>query len=102
MTLAMYKEPEFTLPHPPIPLSVFLVVEEAICAAWKVLQLHPPPGFTLAVAIETEINAYLHEVLKDRIWNRDVVCSATIILSLERQLEFPFRNQRCGGPFCGA
>ena len=29
-------------------------------------------------------------------------CSATIILSLERQLEFPFRNQRCGGPFCGA
>ena len=31
-----------------------------------------------------------------------LMCSATIILSLERQLEFPFRNQRCGGPFCGA
>ena len=29
-------------------------------------------------------------------------CSATITLSLERQLEFPSRSQRRGGPFCGA
>jgi hypothetical protein len=32
-------------------------------------------------------------------------CSATTILSLERQLEFPFKNQRCAGGrwlFCGA
>ena len=29
-------------------------------------------------------------------------CSATTILSLERQLEFPSKYQRCGGPFCGA
>ena len=29
-------------------------------------------------------------------------CSATTIPSLERQLEFPSKNQRRGGPFCGA
>ena len=73
MTLAMYNEPEFALPHPPISLSVFLVLEEAVCAAWEVLRLHPPPRFSLATAIEADINAYLHETLKDNIWNRDVV-----------------------------
>ena len=54
MTLAMYEEPIFALPHPPISLSVFLVLEEAICAAWRVLRLHPPDGFCLASAIETD------------------------------------------------
>jgi hypothetical protein len=35
----------------------------------------------------------------------EIECSATTILSLERQLEFPFKNQRCAGGrwlFCGA
>jgi len=73
MTLAMYKEPEFSLPHPPISLSIFLVLEEAVCAAWELLRLHPPQGFFVATAIETDINAYLHETLKDKIWNRDIV-----------------------------
>jgi len=73
MTLAMYEEPVFALPHPPISLSVFLVVEEAICAAWQVLQRRPPTGFVLASAAEVQITAVLHQVLKDEIWNRDVV-----------------------------
>jgi hypothetical protein len=73
MALAMYKDSEFTLPHPPIPLAVFLVVEEAICAAWEVLRLHPPPGFSIATAGEVEVTTYLHEMLKDKIWNQGVV-----------------------------
>jgi hypothetical protein len=73
MALAMYEEPILALPHPPISLSVFLVLEEAICAAWQVLRLHPPDGFCLASAIETDVNAYLHETLTDKIWNRDIV-----------------------------
>ena len=73
MTLAMYEEPVFALPHPPISLSVFLVVEEAICAAWQVLRLRPPSGFVLGTAVEVQITAVLHQVLKDEIWNRDVV-----------------------------
>ena len=73
MALAMYEEPVFALPHPPISLSVFLVVEEAICAAWQVLRLRPPSGFVLATAVEVQITAVLHQVLKDEIWNRDVV-----------------------------
>ena len=73
MTLAMYEEPEFIVPHPPISLAVFLVLEEALCAAWEILRLHPPPGFDLASAIERQLNHQLQEVLKDRIWKRDVV-----------------------------
>jgi hypothetical protein len=73
MTLAMYKEPDFALPHPPISLSVFLVLEEAVCAAWEVLRLHLPSGFSLATAPEVNVNTYLHETLKDKVWNRDVV-----------------------------
>ena len=44
MGLAMYREPDFQLPHPPISLAVFLVVEEAICAAWERLRLAPVAG----------------------------------------------------------
>jgi hypothetical protein len=73
MTLAMYEEPVFALPHPPISLSVFLVVEEAICAAWRVLRLRPPSRFVLATAVEVQITTFLHQILKDEIWNRDVV-----------------------------
>lgn len=73
MTLAMYEEPRFVLPHPPIPLSVFLVIEEAICTAWEALRLRPPAGFVLATALEVEITAHLHQMLKDEIWNRAVV-----------------------------
>ena len=73
MTHAMYEEPDFLLPHPPISLAVFLVLEEALCAAWEILRLHPPPDFDLASAIERQLNHQLQEVLKDRVWNRDVV-----------------------------
>lgn len=73
MALAMYREPEFDLPHPPISLGVYLVVEEAICAAWEVLRRSPPAGFDLAHAVETHVTANLHETLKDRIWNRSAV-----------------------------
>ena len=73
MTHAMYEEPDFIVPHPPISLAVFLVLEEAICAAWEILRLHPPSGFDLANSIERQLNHHLQEILKDRIWNRDVV-----------------------------
>ena len=73
MPLEMYDEPDFELPHPPVSLAVFLVVEEAICAAWEILRRNPPFGFDLVNAVEREINHNLQEVIKDRIWNRDVV-----------------------------
>ena len=73
MALAMYEEPVFALPHPPISLSLFLVIEEAICAAWQVLRLRPPAGFVLATAVEVQITTFLHQILKDEIWNRGVV-----------------------------
>ena len=73
MTHAMYDAPDFVLPHPPISLAVFLVLEEAACAAWEILRLHPPSGFNVVNAPERQVNHQLQEVLKDRVWNRDVV-----------------------------
>ncbi len=73
MALAMYREPEFDLPHPPISLAVFLVVEDAVRAGWELLRVEPPLNFDLDTAQEKEITASLHETLKDRIWNRSAV-----------------------------
>jgi hypothetical protein len=73
MPLAMFGDSDFVVPHPPISLACFLVVEEAICAAWEVLRVNPPTGFDIADANETEVNHQLHETLEDKIWRRDIV-----------------------------
>ena len=74
MALSLFAEPaEFDLPHPPISVAVFLVLEEAICAAWKVLRVQPPAGFDLANATENVITHHLHETLQDKVWNRTIV-----------------------------
>ena len=43
-----------------------------------------------------------HQLSKQHLHRYCNECSATTILSLERQLEFPSKYQRCRGPFCGA
>jgi hypothetical protein len=61
------------LPHPPIPLSVFLVVEEALCAAWDRLRTYPKPGFNLLSAEEDVVTLKLHEQLFDVIFDSGAV-----------------------------
>src|SRR5271163_4413996 len=47
MALGFYKEKgtAIELPHSPISLSVFLVVENGICAAWELMRNNPRAGF---------------------------------------------------------
>jgi len=54
MGLAFYEEvvAGAELPHPPISLPIFLVVEEALCVAWDYLRTRPRPGFNLLSAVE--------------------------------------------------
>jgi len=61
------------LPHPPISLPVFLVVENALSAAWKRMRTHPRSGFNLLNATEDVITQELYEVLYDEIFGKDVV-----------------------------
>ena len=38
------REGAFSLPHPPVSITVFLTLEGAITAAWTILHTEPPPA----------------------------------------------------------
>jgi len=61
------------LPHPPISLSIYLVVEEALCVAWDYIRTHPRSGFNLLSETEDVITQELYERLYDKVFNRGVV-----------------------------
>jgi len=61
------------LPHPPISLSVSLVVEEAVRAAWELVRTRPSAKFALATAEEDEVTHELYERLYDEVFNKGVV-----------------------------
>lgn len=61
------------LPHPPISLSIFLVVEEALCAAWDYLRTNPKSGFDLLTATEDVLTHELYERLYDSVFDKGVV-----------------------------
>ncbi|OLE54055.1 MAG: hypothetical protein AUG51_10130 [Acidobacteria bacterium 13_1_20CM_3_53_8] len=61
------------LPHPPVSLSVFLVVENGIRAAWELMRTDPRPGFDLLTAVEDEVTHELYQRLYDEVFNKNVV-----------------------------
>jgi hypothetical protein len=74
MTLSLFTEPaEFDLPHPRVSVAIFLVLEEAVCAAWSMLRAQPPAGCDLKKAAERVLTHHLHETLQDKVWNRTIV-----------------------------
>ena len=74
MTLGLYDHRvEVELPHPPIPLSVFLVVESAVCAGWHLLRNQPRAGFDLLTAKENAVTLELHEAIFDKVFNSGIV-----------------------------
>ena len=75
MGLAFYEEGVAgdKLPHPLISLSIFLVVEEALCVAWDYLRTRPRPGFNLLSEVEDVVTQELYERLYDDVFNKSVV-----------------------------
>jgi hypothetical protein len=61
------------LPHPPISLSVFLVVENGIRAAWELMRTDPRPDFDLLTEVEDVVTHELYERLYDEVFNKNVV-----------------------------
>ncbi|MEI8139921.1 MAG: hypothetical protein WCI03_08645 [bacterium] len=61
------------LPHPPISLPIFRIVEKAFRVAWARMQAHPRPGFDLLHATEDIVTHELYEWLYDEVFNKDVV-----------------------------
>lgn len=73
MAFEFYKDRRIELPHPPISLAMFLVIENGIRAAWELMRENPRPGFDLSNATEDVITHELYERLYDEVFNRDVV-----------------------------
>ena len=58
MAYGIYKSGQATtgeLPHPPIPLPMFLVVEQAIEKAWQLMVTTPRANFDIATAPEDAV-----------------------------------------------
>lgn len=74
MSLGVFQERSKLLPpHPPVPMAVLLVVEDAIKVAWSVVRKLSPSEFDLASADEDTITQKLHEVLEDDLFNSELV-----------------------------
>ncbi len=76
MNLGMFDERTdvvFQLPHPPISLACFLIVESALCTAWLLMREKPRMPFDLDSADEDGVTQELYERLYDEIFGRGVV-----------------------------
>lgn len=73
MELHFYEEVPPELPHPPIPLAILLIVEEALVKAWEILRQNPRTGFDLLTAHEDTVTHDLYEVLCDIVLNQGLV-----------------------------
>ena len=64
---------EIKLPHEPIPLAVFLIVEEAMRVAWQRLKERASPRIDLRTAEEDEVTHDFYEVLYDEVFGHGLV-----------------------------
>lgn len=73
MAQGFYDKEQLGLPHPPISLSVFLVVEAALRAAWELMRTKPSTNFQLLSEDEDPVTWQLCERLCNEVFNRGVV-----------------------------
>jgi len=73
MAQGFYDKEQLGLPHPPISLSVFLVVEAALRAAWELMRTTPSTNFQLLSEDEDPVTCELCERLCNEVFNRGVV-----------------------------
>ena len=75
MTLGMFDDSvgSFRLPHAPLSLRSHMVVEAAICAAWRLMLTRARGTFDLQMADEDSITHELYERLYDEVFDKGVV-----------------------------
>jgi hypothetical protein len=83
---AAKRERSFSLPHPPVSVAVFRVLEDAIVEAWGILHTAPPRRFDPKTAKETDFTTYLHEILEDHLLDSSAVdaFSGEVFSSIKR------------------
>jgi hypothetical protein len=75
MTLGMFEDTTdgICLPHPQLSLRSHLVVEAAICVAWKLVLTRVKSGFDLQSATEDAVTHELYERLYDEVFDKGLV-----------------------------
>lgn len=73
MSYGFYRNEEAELPHKPLPLAMFLIVEEAICVSWHRLKSRHTPRINLQTAHEDDVTHDLYEVMFDEVFNKGLV-----------------------------
>ncbi len=64
---AARRERAFSLPHPPVSVTVFRILEDAIVVAWGMLHTDPPRPFDPKTAKEKDFTTHLHEILENHL-----------------------------------
>lgn len=72
MAQGFYEE-NLELPHPPISLPVFLIVEAALRAAWDLMRTKPNPNLQLLTEDEDPVTCELCERICNEVFNKGVV-----------------------------
>ena len=75
MSLNLFEETTdgIQLPHPPISLRSLLVVESALCEAWRLMRDEPRGTFKLDEGDEDDITLELHERLYDEVFSKGLI-----------------------------
>ena len=73
MVYGFYRAEEAELPHKPIPLAMFLIVEEALRVSWLRLKKRSAPRIDLRTANEDEVTHDLYEVIFDEVFDKGLV-----------------------------
>jgi hypothetical protein len=73
MSYGFYRADRAAIPHPPIPLAMCLIVEEAMRVAWERLKNRKPPRIDLLSADEDAVTHELYETLFDEVFGKGLV-----------------------------
>lgn len=73
MAYGFYRDDEAVLPHKPIPLAMFLIVEEALRVSWQKLKDRVDPRIDIRTADEDDVTHDLYEVIFDEVYDKGFV-----------------------------
>jgi hypothetical protein len=73
MSYGFYQADRIAIPHPPIPLAMCLIVEEAMRVAWERLKNQKSPKIDLLTADEDAVTHELYEILFDEVYGEGLV-----------------------------
>ncbi len=73
MACGFYRDEAAELPHLPIPLAIFLIVEEALRVSWQRLKAREAPRIDIQTANEDEVTHDFYEVVYDEVFNKGLV-----------------------------